>query len=336
LISLCRSNHYIDENFCNSKDASGKTVFHYLLKSEFDVDVPIDRDARSIYVDFHQNLELRSYPTIGILLDAGTNWKHKVDAQSRYMMLLLRNPSANELARQAARGHALEAPVGVQALIFPDTDIIDMLWKHPINLYLLASVYAPSKPSNIYRISLMRLIRDPTGEYVSSDDQERFSLNIHPQRYNPIVTSGIINPNEIPIIQRVIHYTSPYLETLPFLYNKRIMAYDQQLLSQILIDLARTNSNARSRDTLYGLFPSMVTNPKSIPDFMQNSILSRVQQAVKETTLDKLATVIVNNEFPETLMGRFYKSYQMMQRSLLLIILEMLLLFSGAVVIQET
>jgi hypothetical protein len=323
LISLCKTNHYVEENFCNSKDATGRTIFHYLLKSEFGLDVPANKNARDRYVEQHRKLELNSRKVVGNLQNIN----------GTYTMSLFKNYAKERF--QTSDSHwpgGNNRSAEISPLIVRFSQIVDMLWDHLINLYLLVSVYAPITPGGAHRISLVRLIQDPAGEYTSSDSGERFSINVDPQRYNPVVKNGDIDPREIPVTQRVLHYAHPYPETLPFLYNKKIANYDLKLLVKILTDLAYTNSPPTSPHSLQGLFPVVTGQPKNIFNFMSGSMASKLQQRAIDRSLDRLAILIVENKPPKVPTDRFQSSYEMVQKSILIIILQMLLLFSGAVV----
>jgi hypothetical protein len=49
LIALCNTNYEMNQ-YCDRKDASGKTMFHNLLRQEFKLDLPANIDAREQYI----------------------------------------------------------------------------------------------------------------------------------------------------------------------------------------------------------------------------------------------------------------------------------------------
>jgi len=53
LIGLCLSDRATND-FCNRVYADGKTIFHELMLSEFNSNLPADADARALYIFYHQ------------------------------------------------------------------------------------------------------------------------------------------------------------------------------------------------------------------------------------------------------------------------------------------
>lgn len=332
LISLCRTNDYVNDNFCNYRDVSGKTIFHHLVKDEFSIDVSTNEDARAAYVHYHQDLEAKSYPTIGILIDHGQDWADRYRKTRHTMGISLRLGEED-----------------IEATSMSLDNLYYALWSHPINLYLLASVYKPLVTGEPYRISLVRLTRNPTGKYVSPENGERFSLYGDSAKGFLVVNNFEIRPDEVPIAQRVMHYTRPYLETIPFLYNKVIANYNRELLLRILPDLYR----AATRDVdSADFFASADLKFTKITDFIKGPVYSRKLLWAIEQVLQHLALNIINDEFPEekqemkiqtrrdtpalvtSIDARFYDAYTMVPKGLLAIILQLILLFSGAVIVR--
>ena len=346
LISLCRTNDYVNENFCNYRDASGKTIFHYLVKEEFGLDVRENENARTKYGELHRKLEVQNYPTVGILVDNGPDWNSR-GRPTRYRMNISRKfaqqaptlRADGTVSRKAMDDNT--APIALKV-----NDLIYVLWNHPINLYLLVSVYNPTASNEPYRVSLARLVKDPQGDFVYTENGERFSLAVDRLKQNLIQTVPI-QLNEVPVAQRVVHYTNPYPETLPFLYNLKIREYNKAKLLTLIMDLYTTATmhNAAS-DVIFG---SKDINFTTIPDFIRGPLHPRRLTKAINQSLNNLAIKIVNNDFAEEehemILGfnrngpavavrvnfRFHEAYNLLIKSLIVYILQLLLLFSGAV-----
>jgi hypothetical protein len=345
LIALCNTNPYVDNTFCNSRDASGRTIFHYLIKREFNIDISVNEDSRNRYVELHKEAQFKQFPTTGIFLDQGPNFDVRNVRRGGRRDILVKRPYIQEMykANYPSR-QFFKHSVDEDRIRNLSTDsLIHAIWSHPIDLYLIVSVY--NSPITIsYRTSLVRATRDAYGKYIS-DSGERFSVDTDPERHNPVVTCGNIDAGEVPIKSKLIHYTHPYPETLPFLYDRRVKNYDLDDLKSILEDIYRLLYNERI--TLEFL-EDMPEDPRSIVEILGTPRLSqrnKVDFAIRQSVCStELGQLVLTDEDSDNDIGvwiagalqvriplRFYNAYKTIPRNTLLVILELLLLFSGAI-----
>lgn len=354
LIALCNSDPYVNANFCRSRDASGRTIFHYLIKEEFGIDVPVGEDARTRYIELHQEAEFRLFPTTGTLLDRGPTFDPRTVRQGGRRDIRITQPYINELYERTYPGRmAVKGPVDETKITNLSIDmIIHSIWMHPIDLHLVVSVYESRAGS--YRVLVARAVRHPLGVYISdpvngSSKGERFNLETDPDRHNPMVTCGDIGPTEVPIKTKIIHYTRPYPETLPFLYDRRIRTYNLDELDSILEDIYRLFYSG-SKAIQY--VNDQSENPRSIVDIIgrprsfhreQVEIAIRSSLCSFQLTQSLLTDEIVEPEIDIWIRGalqvriseRFHLAYRTMPKATLAVILDLLLIFAGAVVIKE-
>jgi hypothetical protein len=345
LIALCNTNPYVDNNFCNSRDASGRTIFHYLVKREFNIDIPVTEDARSRYVQLHQEAEFKQFPTTGIFIDQGPSFDLRNVRRGGRRDILVKRPYIQEVYKANYPGRqSVKHPVDEARIRSLSTDsVIHAIWTHPVDLYLIVSVY-DSNIADSYRTSVVRATRDAYGEYIS-ESGERFSVDTDPERHNPVVTCGNIDAGEVPIKSKLIHYTHPYPETLPFLYDRRVKNYDLDELKSILEDIYRLLHNER---ITLELLEDMLEDPRSIVEILgiprrnqRNKVDLAIRLSVCSTELSQL---VLTDEDSDPGIGiwiagalqvriplRFYNAYKTIPRNTLFVILEMLLLFSGAI-----
>jgi hypothetical protein len=313
LLNFCDSTEDVKERLCQHRDRTGRTIFHYLLKQEFNIDLPVNSSSNDNKNEDDARFEYsrrypKDFPTTAVIKTLSRRLyemsKTKSNASPPRMIMYIKN--------------------GISISSLTTDQLLDVLWKHPIDpVYFLIVVY-PKAGSSEYRVVAWKLNKSRYGR-VFSDDGTRFELNSD----NFTWTSGeAIGPDENPLKKVVLEYRHAYPEVLPFLYNEELRRYDKVELSKLINGLFAIDSTPAE----------LMGNPQNIVDLYPDVMNRQTFDRSVAMSLSRLGSELIASrgqplnrlDTPNLMEPRFKYAYSRITKDALEEIIHLILIVSNA------